>query len=109
MRFTFVADCSPCYRLLSTLPHGNAVTGHSRLNDLIYRDESFTHGFWFSGTHPEVFFYAQMNDGDEEVGEDGEKQVMMEAAPAAAFVMVEAEIGLGPLEVLLDVPAGAAE
>jgi len=49
MGFTFVTSCLPCLRLLSTPPHGNAVTGHSPLNDVIGGDVVFIRGLWFSG------------------------------------------------------------
>src|ERR1035438_4715456 len=41
--------CLPCLRLLPTPPHGNAVTGHSPLNDVIGGDVLFIRGLWFSG------------------------------------------------------------
>src|ERR1035441_9137517 len=49
MGFTFVTGCLPCLRLLPTPPHGNAVTGHSPLNDVIGGDVLFIRGLWFSG------------------------------------------------------------
>jgi hypothetical protein len=52
MGFTFVTGCLPCLRLLSTPPHGNAVTGHSPLNDVIGGDVVFICGLWFSGARP---------------------------------------------------------
>ena len=59
MGFTFVTDCLPCLRLLPTPPHGNAVTGHSPLNDVIGGDVVFIRGLWFSGARPKrVLFEA---------------------------------------------------
>jgi hypothetical protein len=50
--FTFVTGCLPCLRLLPTPPHGNAVTGHSPLNDVIGGDVVFIRGLWFLGARP---------------------------------------------------------
>src|ERR1019366_2373082 len=61
-----------------------------------------------SHVRPEVFFGAQATGGDKEVGDRGQNQVMMDPAPGPPFIVVETEIGLSPLEVLFDVPAGAA-
>ena len=52
MGFTFVTGCLPCLRLLPTPPHGNAVTGHSPLNDILGGDVVFIRGLWFSGARP---------------------------------------------------------
>jgi hypothetical protein len=49
MGFTFVTGCLPCLRLLPTPPHGNAVTGHFPLNDVIGGDVVFIRGLWFLG------------------------------------------------------------
>jgi len=72
MGFTFVTSCLPCLRLLSTPPHGNAVTGHSPLNDVIGGDVVFIRGLWFSGARqltvllgtpiPNWLFVSQCDD-----------------------------------------------
>jgi len=76
MGFTFVTGCLPCLRLLPTPPHGNAVTGHSPLNDVIGGDVVFIRGLWFSGARSKpaqflmalrwlVFFPYRGNGGQE--------------------------------------------
>jgi len=54
---------------------------------------------------PEVFFGAQVDDCDKQIRQDGQDQVVMKPAPAAPFEMIQAQIGLSPLEILFDVPA----
>src|ERR1019366_2035955 len=58
MGFTFVTGCLPCSRLLPTPPHGNAVTGHSPLNDVIGGDVVFIRGLWFSGARRKMIRLA---------------------------------------------------
>ena len=50
-----------------------------------------------------------MNRENEEIGQRGEDEMMMEAHPGAALEMIKTEIILGSLEILLDVPTAAAE
>jgi hypothetical protein len=54
---------------------------------------------------PEVFFGAQVDDGDKQIRQDGQDQVVMKPAPTAPLEMIQAQIGLSPLEILFDVPA----
>src|ERR1035438_6514649 len=54
---------------------------------------------------PEVFFGAQVDDCDKQIRQDGQDQVVMKPAPAAPLEMIQAQIGLCPLEILFDVPA----
>ena len=50
-----------------------------------------------------------MNDGNKEVGDGGEDEVVVEAPPRTPLVVVEAEIGFVALEELLDDKAPAAQ
>jgi hypothetical protein len=58
---------------------------------------------------PEVFFGAQVDDGDKQIRQHGQDQVVMKPAPTAPLEMIQAQIGLSPLEILFDVPAGTAQ
>src|ERR1035437_2927128 len=58
---------------------------------------------------PEVFFGAQVDDCDEQIRQDGQDQVVMKPAPTAPLEVIQAQIGLSPLEILFDVPAGTAQ
>src|ERR1019366_4348999 len=58
---------------------------------------------------PEVFFGAQVDDRDKQIRQDGQDQVVMKPAPAAPLEMIQAQIGLPPLEILFDIPAGTAQ
>ena len=48
-------------------------------------------------------------DPNEEIGERGEDQMVVEALPRTAFVVIEPKVVLSAEEVLLDVPTTAAE
>ena len=57
----------------------------------------------------EVFFGAQENEENEEIGDGGQGQVVMKAAPGASLEVIEAEIVLIALKVLFDVVALTAQ
>src|ERR1035437_8457390 len=57
---------------------------------------------------PEVFFGAQVDDCDEQIRQDGQDQVVMKPAPTAPLEVIQTQIGLSPLEILFNVPAGTA-
>src|ERR1039458_7446432 len=58
---------------------------------------------------PEVFFGAQVDDCDKQIRQDSQDQVVMKPAPTAPLEVIQTQIGLAPLEILFDVPAGTAQ
>src|ERR1035438_9928766 len=58
---------------------------------------------------PEVFFGAQVDDCDKQIRQDGQDQVVMKPAPTASLEVIQTQIGLSPLEILFNVPAGTAQ
>src|ERR1035437_1173320 len=58
---------------------------------------------------PEVFFGAQVDDRDKQIRQDGQDQMVMKPAPTAPLVVIQTQIGLSPLEILFNVPAGTAQ
>jgi hypothetical protein len=57
---------------------------------------------------PEVFFGAQVDDRDKQIRQDGQDQVVVKPTPTAPLVVILTQVGLSPLEILFDVPAGTA-
>ena len=55
--------------------------------------------------HTRSFFGAQVDDRDKQIRQDGQDQVVMKPAPTAPLEVIQTQIGLAPLEILLDVPA----
>ena len=58
---------------------------------------------------PEVFFGAQVHDQHKQIGQGAQDQMVMEASPGTALVMVKAQVVFDPLKILLNMVTRAAQ
>ena len=59
--------------------------------------------------HTRSFFTPQVNRQNKQISNGRKHQVVMKASPGTPLEMIQPQVILGTLEVLLDVPAGAAQ